>query len=168
MGAGSKPKNAELVYFVRGEASGLIKIGVARDVFRRLRALQVGSPDRLILMGVMRPDDPCHVEGHLHWFFRADHSHGEWFRPSAAILAYITAQAVDADLDDQCRLWAIALGYSWRVHPELFNPKGASAPRRASTPRTSTAPAAGLNTSYLNGRTMADRLRAYKEARGLA
>jgi hypothetical protein len=37
------------VYFVRGEGTGLIKIGLANDAWRRLNDLRIGSPDKLEL-----------------------------------------------------------------------------------------------------------------------
>ncbi|MDB5447631.1 MAG: Mx8p19 [Phenylobacterium sp.] len=79
---GKRRPGAAVVYFVRATILGLVKIGVASDIRSRLANLQVGSPDRLELVGVMRAKDALAKEMELHGRFRADHSHGEWFRMS--------------------------------------------------------------------------------------
>jgi hypothetical protein len=49
--------------------------------------MQIGSPDRLTLLGVM----PCYDQSEtiLHQDFRAFNIHGEWFKPSPELLDYI-------------------------------------------------------------------------------
>jgi len=76
------------VYFIRAETTGLIKIGKAAHVARRLSVLHVGSPDKLTLLASV-PDPAGLLEKHLHAMFRADRNHGEWFRPSARLIAFI-------------------------------------------------------------------------------
>lgn len=167
MAGGSKPKNAELVYFIEGVTSRLIKIGVARDAMRRLCALQVGSPDKLSLLGIVRSDDPCRLEGRLHSMFRRDHSHGEWFHPSAALVEYIWRRAVDAQLDEEWGAKAAAMNYVYRTDPVGFWDRQ-KPPRKAYThrqPRLPTAPPPRPPSSRLS---MRETLRAYKEARGIA
>lgn len=93
------PRASEFVYFVRAETTGLIKIGISRDMAQRLKALQTGSPDKLAVLGVIRCDRPVDKEREFHARFRAQHSHGEWFRPSPALEAFIAAEAVDLAAD---------------------------------------------------------------------
>lgn len=72
------------VYLVRGELTGLYKIGIANDVSRRLAELQSGSPDDLRL--VSKIDGGRAVEQQLHRRFAALRVRGEWFRLGVAEL----------------------------------------------------------------------------------
>lgn len=76
------------VYFIQASITGLIKIGVAVDPSDRLRTLQTGSPDTLSLIKTIDGDQK--LEQELHRRFADDRLHGEWFHPSADLLAYIT------------------------------------------------------------------------------
>jgi hypothetical protein len=72
------------VYFIksgRGKGSP-IKIGVARDVMRRLNELQIGNPLELVLLASFKANSEAHaywLEKNLHRFFKEDHIRGEWF-----------------------------------------------------------------------------------------
>lgn len=68
------------LYFIEAARLGLVKIGVANDPRKRLATLQVGSPDKLVLRGVILTDDAPGFEARLHSEYRDLHSHGEWFR----------------------------------------------------------------------------------------
>lgn len=76
------PTQVSGVYFVDApdDPNGLIKIGYATDVSRRVRAHQIGSPLRLRLLGVL-PDVHPDVERRLHRRFDEARVRGEWFRP---------------------------------------------------------------------------------------
>jgi hypothetical protein len=91
------------VYFLKAEGLGLIKIGIAADVASRLAALQTGSPDNLVLLGVIRSADPRALERHLHEEFGASRVRGEWFEPTPELIARIEQDAERYD-DDICRL----------------------------------------------------------------
>lgn len=93
----------EFVYFLRAETTRLIKIGVSRDIRQRIVALQTGSPDKLVLMGIIRCDAPKDFERELHSRFGRDRSHGEWFRPSEALEALIAQRAVSLQEDDRAK-----------------------------------------------------------------
>lgn len=98
---GRKPPRAcEVVYFVRAVSLNLVKIGIARDFRVRITALQVGSPDKLELLGVVRCPDPAKLERDLHGRFARERSHGEWFRYSSRLQAYVAKNSVSADQDD--------------------------------------------------------------------
>lgn len=86
-----KRDSTRYVYFIQGEATGLIKIGKANDPGTRLKGLQTGSPDHLVLLGVI----PCTKtrETELHEDFKAFKVHGEWFKPSAELLSFIAKTA---------------------------------------------------------------------------
>lgn len=78
-----------LVYFIRRASDGVIKIGVSRDVTKRLGGLQTSTPDELSLVGTIPGDE--RVEAEWHARFAAAHIRGEWFRPVPDLLAAIAA-----------------------------------------------------------------------------
>lgn len=81
----SRPDRAtnEYVYAIRGESTEMVKLGRTTDVLERLRALRLGSPSSLILLGHWRGG--ADAEQLLHDRFAEQRSHGEWFRFDAAI-----------------------------------------------------------------------------------
>lgn len=74
-------------YFIRGQLSGLIKIGKSSNPISRLYDLQVGSPDMLELIAVVAGDR----EQEYHDMFESSRSHGEWFFPEE-VLKYLRDQ----------------------------------------------------------------------------
>lgn len=76
------------VYFIRSGDYGPVKIGTARNVDSRLRTLQTGNPERLALIGT-EPGDGTR-ERELHARFASARITGEWFSPTADLLAYIS------------------------------------------------------------------------------
>lgn len=72
-------------YFLQAAEDGPIKIGSSRNLLTRLRGLMTMSPVRLTLLGVMEGDyeEACHTR------FDFCRLHGEWFAPSAEVLAWI-------------------------------------------------------------------------------
>lgn len=81
------------VYFIRDEISGNIKIGVAIDPKKRLLELQTGASGSLTILHT-ETGDSRHEMG-LHKRFAEDRIRGEWFRPSDALMAYITRDHKD-------------------------------------------------------------------------
>lgn len=76
------------IYFVRlGAPGGPIKIGYAKDVRQRMATLCSASPAPLTLLATCEGDR--HEEKQLHRLHRADRQHGEWFKPSEAVLTTI-------------------------------------------------------------------------------
>ena len=70
------------IYIIR--CRDVFKIGIARDVKRRLVALQIGNPYPLELVGFVPVDDPENAERYLHTRFSRCRLQGEWFRLTAA------------------------------------------------------------------------------------
>jgi hypothetical protein len=79
-----------LTYFVQGEKTGLIKIGVTwgNCPCHRIKAMQIGSPDLLSVLGVLIGNH----EKKLHKQFLSMWSHGEWFQPDATLLDFINSE----------------------------------------------------------------------------
>ena len=65
------------VYFIRDDRADMVKIGHSRNPWRRLSELQVGSANRLAIVGVIAAD--IAIEGVVHQQFSEGHSAGEWF-----------------------------------------------------------------------------------------
>lgn len=91
------------VYFVRATTLGLVKIGCTIDARDRLKTLQVGSPDRLELLGVICNKRWEETEREVHRRFAAHRRHGEWFEPCDKLLAYIAKNATDLATADAKR-----------------------------------------------------------------
>jgi hypothetical protein len=80
------------VYFIQGIEGGPIKIGVARDPRDRLVSIQLMSPVRLQILGVIRgAGQPG--EHRLHEQFAEHRLHGEWFQPAPELIHYIQENA---------------------------------------------------------------------------
>lgn len=95
------------VYYIQGSATGLIKIGLSRNVQRRLNGLQGSSPDRLRVLAIdWRVRDRGYVEGLLHDRFRDSRAHGEWFHPTPDLIAHIRSVQT-----------LMAMGSGIEVHP---------------------------------------------------
>jgi len=78
----SKPS---YVYFI--DAGNLIKIGVTKDVGKRLAALKTGSPVQLAILGFI--PGTKQKEKELHHRFSSYRTHGEWFEKNDDLINYI-------------------------------------------------------------------------------
>lgn len=74
------------VYFIQGEVTQRIKIGVSKNPEKRLTQLQSSEP--LILLAVIKGGGKK-TEEKLQEQFKRDHLHGEWFSPGKELLEYI-------------------------------------------------------------------------------
>lgn len=77
------------LYFVQETGSGYIKIGIARDVKKRLYELQTGNHNKLILLGLALFKSELAVrrfEQRLHNRFSGGRVRGEWFKESADLV----------------------------------------------------------------------------------
>ena len=76
------------VYFIQGQSTRLVKIGITRgNVYKRLATIQNSSPDKLKLLKAAKGD--IGYERQLHKQFASVHSHGEWFYPSRGLMTFI-------------------------------------------------------------------------------
>lgn len=76
-------------YFIQCGADGPVKIGFAKDPRRRMHNLQIGSVERLRLVGVALDD-----EASLHRRFSHLRISGEWF--DAGVLSQVDITPIDA------------------------------------------------------------------------
>ncbi|MGH3499336.1 MAG: GIY-YIG nuclease family protein [Nocardioidaceae bacterium] len=84
----SMGSDTRAVYFIQSVDGGPIKIGVSRDPVARLASIQLMSPMRLRIIGVI-PEGGRRTEQQLHERFASGRLHGEWFRPSTSLKYYI-------------------------------------------------------------------------------
>ena len=75
------------IYFIFGQKTYLVKIGVTFNIHQRLKALQTGSPDILELMGLIVA--PKTFEAALHRILSPFLSHGEWFEHNVGLMQFI-------------------------------------------------------------------------------
>ena len=88
-----KPNNAHFVYtyFFKPDGDKHIKIGIAKNVPKRLCALQIGLADPLRCVGWMLGNK----EAKLHKLFARLRVRGEWFREDDALRQFIETYAND-------------------------------------------------------------------------
>ncbi len=80
--------NGSIIYFIQQKTgSGPVKIGRARNVFRRLESLQAGSPVQLVILTTMPGGSVREAE--LHRQFAHLRLHGEWFQDSPELMEFI-------------------------------------------------------------------------------
>lgn len=75
------------VYFIQAGKDGPIKIGTANGVRRRMANLQSAHYEILELLGIVIGDRD--VEREFHERLADSRLRGEWFRPTATVLAFI-------------------------------------------------------------------------------
>lgn len=73
---------------------------MATHAVKRVVNLQVGSPDRLRLRGVLYTDDPHRLEAGYHRAWRHLRRHGEWFEIDDELRDVIDTLLFGPDLDD--------------------------------------------------------------------
>lgn len=76
-----------MVYFLHNPRARALKIGMAANPERRRQALQVASPDKIRILGVIPGD--VQMEGRLHHRFAAARIRGEWFRATGDMLGEV-------------------------------------------------------------------------------
>ena len=64
---------------IRGDKTNSFKVGISSDPRARLKAMQVGSPVKLLLTRAVEVQNPESVEKELHSAFAKYRIHGEWF-----------------------------------------------------------------------------------------
>ncbi len=84
--------NVHFIYFILNRDSNAIKIGMAKNIERRLKSLQTSSPAKLELirsMQVSSQEEARELEKSLHQKFEHIRITGEWFRAESELNHYI-------------------------------------------------------------------------------
>lgn len=92
---GYKTNNWSKVYFIQGENGGPIKIGYTDKIANRLKQMQTGNPDNLVLLHLTSGGKI--MEEQLHNQFSEYHYRGEWYYPAKEILDYIHQLKIKAE-----------------------------------------------------------------------
>ncbi|MGB3493863.1 MAG: GIY-YIG nuclease family protein [Elainellaceae cyanobacterium] len=88
-----KNRATHFVYFILNEDCQAIKIGRAKDLNKRIQALQTASPVFLKLLKSVQlssEKESHELEQSLHKRFSDFRMQGEWFRSEAELLEYVT------------------------------------------------------------------------------
>jgi predicted GIY-YIG superfamily endonuclease len=83
---------AHFVYFILNKDSNAIKIGRARDLQKRMKALQTSSPAQLRLVNSIQVNSAKEAEAlekSLHQQFREIRLAGEWFKAESNLMEYL-------------------------------------------------------------------------------
>jgi predicted GIY-YIG superfamily endonuclease len=83
---------AHFIYFILNEDSNAIKIGRAKDLTKRMNALQTSSPAKLRLIKSVQVEgrkEAHELEKSLHKQFNEIRLAGEWFKAEPSLLGYI-------------------------------------------------------------------------------
>ncbi len=67
------------VYCIRNKRTNRVKLGKGNNPYRRLKTLQTGNDDPLVLEATIETQYPFKVERALHSLFSAFRKSGEWF-----------------------------------------------------------------------------------------
>lgn len=83
--------NHHRIYFVRAAETSAVKIGFSTDVAKRLKQLQTGSPQRLVLEMMIVGTHALEAELHRRLKYHKVHLRGEWFDLDADGVKWIVA-----------------------------------------------------------------------------
>lgn len=86
-----------VVYFIRHDEDGLIKIGTSKNLAQRLVQLRAEYRAELTVLGVC--DGDIYLERELHKQFISHWRFGEWFKPSEELMEFINQHAKQPSLD---------------------------------------------------------------------
>lgn len=89
------------VYLVKASATSFYKIGKSRKPYKRLSALQVGSPLELIICERVFSLDCVQLESSLHSYYEAYWLRGEWFDLADECVKEFLQVANDIDRDSE-------------------------------------------------------------------
>lgn len=71
--------NKGYVYILKVSSDGIYKIGVSKNVERRVKQLQTGNAEPIEIIRTFLSDYPYKVESVLHRKFQREHVHGECY-----------------------------------------------------------------------------------------
>ena len=90
----SKSKGA-YIYLIKNKDTGHMKIGIAKDIKQRLKALQTGSVSELEVLSLIYSETPYTLEKNLHNRFASKRLRGEWFNLEGSDIEYIMKLSTD-------------------------------------------------------------------------
>jgi len=73
-----RPKKQEYLYIL--SCGDLLKIGVTNNIEERIKTLQTGNPQQIILEHIEQRNEAYKIETYLHQQFQSFHVRGEWYK----------------------------------------------------------------------------------------
>jgi len=77
---GKKNNKPTMLYLIREDWRGLVKVGISNNITNRLTYLQSACPQRLNIVAICPSDNARKDEAKLHARFEQKRINGEWFR----------------------------------------------------------------------------------------
>lgn len=98
---GGKTPSSNYVYYLGTTDSDVVKVGISRNPWSRVRDLQTGSSSEFVLFATMKTE--TRTEFAIHEFFKSTRTKGEWFKRSNALNSLIDkTKAGDFQSLDDC------------------------------------------------------------------
>lgn len=87
------------IYLIRESFQGLVKIGIATDLYARMVAMEASCPQELELISYVVSSNAKVIEGYIHQRFSEKRYKGEWFRLDSQDVALVLeiCKAYDTD-----------------------------------------------------------------------
>lgn len=83
------PTQDRYVYVAQEEYSKRFKIGISKNPDKRVKALNIGNPEKLIIVTMFKAEEAGHLsETKMHKYFSEYHLRGEWFDKNISIQNY--------------------------------------------------------------------------------
>ncbi len=70
------------IYLIRCEENSYYKIGITKNIQKRIKEIQTGTPDKIYLIDSYESEYARQIEIALHNFFKSEHRNNEWFELS--------------------------------------------------------------------------------------
>lgn len=67
------------VYLLKIQENGIYKIGVSKNVEKRVKQLQTGNTEQIYLVNKFHSNYPYKIESYLHNIYKSNTISGEWF-----------------------------------------------------------------------------------------
>lgn len=99
-----KERELSHTYFVQAIGTDMIKIGMAKSVFRRIQSLQTSCPHELQLLGVSTIS-----ESKIHEKFLKYKTKNEWYKLSPEIETFIVENTFIPEHTETSKNWSIQL-----------------------------------------------------------
>ena len=117
------------------ECNGHYKIGISKNIYKRLAAMQTGNPYELKVASVYNTNNPYFLEGTVHLELKNIHVRGEWFKGDLDYIMRVISESskiVPSDTDESIAVMskqgfrkgnrAAKKAFEQRFHESKINP----------------------------------------------
>lgn len=118
----SNTRNSEgFVYLVKTFTTNYYKIGISKDVYKRMQSLQTGTPFELIVCDRLFSMDCLRLEKALHEYYSAYSIRGEWFEFSPDMEKEFYSVASELDRNNELDSLSLIANNEKLVHQDPTN-----------------------------------------------